>query len=86
MKFYLVLAIAIQCTQFIQAVCPSSIEAQFKAFLLKYGYSFPDPAEYATRLQIFADNLAFINKINTDPRFTFQAAVNEFTALVSIIF
>ena len=87
MKFYLVLAVTIQSLQFIQAVCPVKLsETQFEAFLFKYNYSFPDPVEYAARLQIFTDNLDLINHINSNPTLTYKAAINAFAALVIIIF
>lgn len=84
MKFYLILLIAIQCTQFITAACPKNpIELLFLEFLSKYGFSFPDPVEYARRLQIFSDNLDLIKNINSDPTLTYKAGINEFSALTS---
>jgi hypothetical protein len=86
MKFYLILVIAIQCTQLIKAACPKNpIEVLFLEFLEKYGFSFPDPVEYAKRLQIFSDNLDLIKNINSDPTLTYKAGINQFSALVRLV-
>jgi len=86
MKFYFILVIVIQCTQFIKAACPKNpIEVSFLEFLAEYGLSFPDPAEYAKRLQIFSDNIDLIKIINSDPTLTYKAGINQFSALVRIV-
>jgi hypothetical protein len=84
MKFYLILLVASQCCKSLAAVCQtkSRVQDQFSEFLGKYSLTFPDPVEYAKRLQIFADNLNFINNMNNDSRFSFKSAVNHIAALV----
>jgi hypothetical protein len=82
MKFYLIFLLGIFNIKFLQATC--SIRGQFDNFLSKYNLSYPDPAQYSHRFQVFSDNVDLINRINSNPNVTYTAGINQFAALVNI--